>query len=36
MTMDLGYVAGRAPRERAFHRELEAERERMRAFLYGP
>jgi uncharacterized protein YcaQ len=30
---DLGYVAGRPPRERAFKRELEAELERMRAFI---
>jgi uncharacterized protein YcaQ len=36
VSMDVGYVAGQAPRERAFLRELEAERERMRAFLYGP
>jgi uncharacterized protein YcaQ len=36
MSMELGYVAGKAPRDRAFSRELEAERERMRAFLYGP
>jgi uncharacterized protein YcaQ len=31
----LGYQAGRAPRERAFKRELEAELERVRAFLGG-
>ena len=30
---DLGYVAGKPPRDRAFKRELEAELERMRAFL---
>jgi uncharacterized protein YcaQ len=36
LTMDVGYVTGRAPRDRVFARELEAERERMRAFLYGP
>jgi uncharacterized protein YcaQ len=36
VTMDAGYVAGRPPRERAFVRELEAEGERMRVFLYGP
>jgi len=36
LSMDLGYVAGRAPRDRAFARELEAERERLRVFLYGP
>jgi uncharacterized protein YcaQ len=36
VSIDVGYVAGRPPRERAFGRELEAERERMRAFLYGP
>jgi uncharacterized protein YcaQ len=29
----LGYVASRSPSERAFARELEAEMERMRAFL---
>jgi hypothetical protein len=28
-----GYVASRPPRDRAFTRELEAEVERMRAFL---
>jgi hypothetical protein len=28
-----GYIASRPPRERAFTRELEAEMERMRAFL---
>lgn len=32
---ELGYLAGRPPRERAFKRELEAEIERMRAFLAG-
>jgi uncharacterized protein len=31
--VDIGYVAGRAPRERAFSRELDAELERMRQFL---
>ena len=30
---ELGYVAGRAPRDAAFRRELEAELERMRRFL---
>lgn len=30
---DLGYVAGKAPRDRAFRRELEAELERLRVFL---
>lgn len=29
----LGYVAGRAPRDRVYRRELEAEIERMRCFL---
>jgi uncharacterized protein YcaQ len=33
LTSDLGYVAGKAPRDRAFKRELEAELERMRLFL---
>jgi len=33
LSADLGYVAGRAPREAAFKRELEAELERMRVFL---
>jgi len=33
LTSDLGYVTGRAPRERTFRRELEAELERMRVFL---
>ena len=33
MTADLGYVAGKAPRDFAFMRELEAELERMRLFL---
>lgn len=33
LTGDLGYVAGKAPRDLAFKRELEAERERMRQFL---
>jgi uncharacterized protein YcaQ len=28
-----GYVAGRPPRDRAFHRELDEELERMREFL---
>ena len=30
---ELGYVAGRAPRDRAFKRALEAELDRVRAFL---
>ena len=33
LTVDLGFVSGKAPRERAFKRELEAEIERMRRFL---
>ena len=33
LTVDLGYVDGKAPRDRAFKRELEAELERMREFL---
>jgi uncharacterized protein len=33
---DIGYVSGRAPRERAFKRELEAEIERLRGFLRAP
>jgi hypothetical protein len=33
LTSDLGYVAGKPPRDRAFKRELEAELERMRLFL---
>ncbi len=33
VTPDLGYVAGRAPRERAFKQALEAELERLRLFL---
>jgi uncharacterized protein YcaQ len=33
LTSNLGYVAGRPPRDRAFKRELEAELERMRIFL---
>ncbi len=33
LTSDLGYVAGQPPRDRAFKRELEAELERMQAFL---
>ncbi len=33
LTSDLGYVAGKPPRDRAFKRELEAELERMRFFL---
>ena len=33
LTSDLGYVAGKTPRDRAFKRELEAELERMRFFL---
>ena len=30
---EIGYVSGKAPRDRAFKRELEAELERMREFL---
>ncbi len=30
---DLGFIAGRPPRDRAFRRELEAELDRMRVFL---
>ena len=30
-----GYVAEKPPRERSFHRELEAELDRMRVFLAG-
>jgi uncharacterized protein len=33
LVTDIGYVAGRAPRDRVFERELEAERERVRTFL---
>ncbi len=33
LTSELGYVAGRPPRDRTFKRELEAELERMRDFL---
>jgi uncharacterized protein YcaQ len=33
LDVQLGYVAARRPRERAFARELEAEIERMRSFL---
>ncbi len=33
LTSELGYVAGKPPRDRAFKRELEAELERMRVFL---
>ena len=33
LTSDLGYVAARPPRDRAFQHELEAELERMRVFL---
>lgn len=33
LAMQFGYVAGRAPREAAFRRELEAEVERLREFL---
>ncbi len=33
LVADLGYVAGRAPREAAFRRELESELERMKRFL---
>ena len=35
LTAGFGYQAGRAPRERTFSSALEAELERMRAFL-GP
>ena len=33
LTIEVGYVAGKPPRERAFKRELEAELERMKLFL---
>ncbi len=33
LAADFGYVAGHAPRDRTFKRELEAELERMRSFL---
>jgi uncharacterized protein YcaQ len=33
LTSDLGYVAGKPPRDRAFKRELEVELERMQVFL---
>jgi uncharacterized protein len=33
LTADLGYVAGKAPRETVFKRALEEELERMRVFL---
>jgi uncharacterized protein YcaQ len=33
LTSDIGYVAGKPPRDRAFKRQLEAELERMRIFL---
>jgi uncharacterized protein YcaQ len=33
LTSDIGYVVGKAPGERAFKRELDAELERMREFL---
>ena len=33
LTRDIGYVEGKAPRDRGFKRELEAELERMREFL---
>ena len=33
LTIELGYVAGQPPRDRAFKRELAAELERMRVFL---
>jgi uncharacterized protein YcaQ len=33
LTSEIGYVAGRPPRDRVFKRELEAELERMRLFL---
>jgi uncharacterized protein YcaQ len=35
LDVQLGFAAGRPPRERAFGRELDAEVERMRAFLSG-
>jgi uncharacterized protein YcaQ len=35
LSAEFGYVASRRPRDRAFKRELEAEVERMRAFLAG-
>ena len=35
LATDIGYVAGRAPRDRLYRRELDAELERMRVFL-GP
>jgi uncharacterized protein len=36
LSVDLGYVAGKRPRDRVFKRELEAELERMRVFLGVP
>jgi uncharacterized protein YcaQ len=33
MTADVGFITGLPPRDRAFKRELEAELDRMRAFL---
>lgn len=33
LTSELGYVARKPPRDRAFKRELEAELEQMRVFL---
>jgi hypothetical protein len=33
MSVDIGYVSGRAPRSREFHHELDGELGRMRAFL---
>jgi hypothetical protein len=36
LEIDIGYVASQPPRERMFHRELEAEIERMRDFLRLP
>jgi uncharacterized protein YcaQ len=35
LVADVGYVAGRPPRDRTFARELEAEHDRMRVFLGG-
>jgi uncharacterized protein YcaQ len=36
LVTDVGYVSGRAPRDRVFKRALEAERERIRTFLEKP
>ncbi len=35
LMVDVGYVTGRPPRDRAFHRELDSEIERVRWFLGG-